>query len=126
MTFEKLIIHFIFIEFSKIAYTLSSVFLLISYLYPRYFSIKNLFVETSFILKNFILSQHMGPNSISLKLPFIFDLFFISLCPSFPGGLEGKASACNEGDPGFPGSGRSPREGNGNPLQYSCPENPMD
>ena len=74
MTFEKLIIHFIFIEFSKIAYTLSSVFLLISYLYPRYFSIKNLFVETSFILKNFILSQHMGPNSISLKLPFIFDL----------------------------------------------------
>ena len=33
-----------------------------------------------------------------------------------------KASACNAGDPGsFPGSGRSPGEGNGNPLQYSCP-----
>ena len=39
----------------------------------------------------------------------------------FPGGLEGKASACNAGDPGsIPGSGRSPGGGNGNPLQYSC------
>ena len=45
----------------------------------------------------------------------------------FPGGLEGKVSACNVGDPGLiPGSGRSPGEGNGNPLQYSCLENPMD
>ena len=35
--------------------------------------------------------------------------------------------ACNAGDPGLiPGSGRSPREGNGNPLQYPCLENPMD
>ena len=38
-----------------------------------------------------------------------------------------KAFACNAGDPGLiPGSGRSPGEGNGNPLQYSCLENPMD
>ena len=38
-----------------------------------------------------------------------------------------KASAYGVGDPGsIPGSGRSPREGNGNPLQYSCLENPMD
>ena len=38
-----------------------------------------------------------------------------------------KASACNAGDVGsIPGSGRSPGEGNGNPLQYSCHENPMD
>ena len=45
----------------------------------------------------------------------------------FPGGSEGKASACNVGDPGsIPGSGRSTGEGNGNPLQYSCLENPMD
>ena len=36
-------------------------------------------------------------------------------------------SACNAGDPGsIPGLGRSPGEGNGNPLQYSCLENPMD
>ena len=45
----------------------------------------------------------------------------------FPGGSEVKASACNLGDLGsIPGSGRSPGEGNGNPLQYSCLENPMD
>ena len=41
----------------------------------------------------------------------------------FPGGSDGKASAYNAGDPG---SGRLPGEGNGNPLQYSCLENPMD
>ena len=42
-------------------------------------------------------------------------------------GAEVKASACNVGDLGsIPGSGRSPGEGNGNPLQYSCLENPMD
>ena len=41
----------------------------------------------------------------------------------FPGGSEGKASACNAGDPGLiPRLGRSPGEGNGNPLQYSCLE----
>ena len=54
---------------------------------------------------------------------------FIGLHPtsSFPGGSDGKASACNVGDPGsIPGSGRSPGEGNGNPLQHSCLENPMD
>ena len=45
----------------------------------------------------------------------------------FPSGSEGKAAACNEGDPGsIPGSGRSPGEGNGNPLQFSCLENPME
>ena len=41
----------------------------------------------------------------------------------FPGGSEDKASACNMGDPGsIPGLGRSPGEGNDNPLQYSCLE----
>ena len=45
----------------------------------------------------------------------------------FPGGSDGKASANNAGDPGsIPGLGRSPGAGNGNPLQYSCLENPMD
>ena len=45
----------------------------------------------------------------------------------FPGGSDGKASAYNVGDPGsIPGLGRSPGERNGNPLQYSCLENPMD
>ena len=45
----------------------------------------------------------------------------------FPGGSEVKESAHNAGDMGsIPGLGRSPGEGNGNPLQYSCLENPMD
>ena len=45
----------------------------------------------------------------------------------FPGGSEGKASAYNAGDPGsIPGLGRSPGEGNGNPLQFSCLGKPMD
>ena len=45
----------------------------------------------------------------------------------FPGGLDGKASARNAGDLGsIPGLERSPGEGDGNPLQYSCLENPMD
>ena len=44
-----------------------------------------------------------------------------------PGGSDNKESAYNAGDPGsIPGSGRSPGEGNGYPLQYSCLENPMD
>ena len=45
----------------------------------------------------------------------------------FPGGSDSKESACNARDPGsIPGLGRSPGEGNGYPLQYSCPEKPMD
>ena len=44
-----------------------------------------------------------------------------------PGSSVGRESACNVGDIGsLPGLGRSPGEGNGNPLQYSCLENPMD
>ena len=45
----------------------------------------------------------------------------------FPGGSDGKASACSVGDPGLiPGLGRFPGEGNGDPLQYHCLENLMD
>ena len=45
----------------------------------------------------------------------------------FPGGSDSKASVYNAGDPGsIPGTGRSPGEGNGNPLQYYCLEKPMD
>ena len=44
----------------------------------------------------------------------------------FPGGSDGKESACNVGDPGsIPGLGRLPGEGNSNPLQDSCLKNPM-
>ena len=54
------------------------------------------------------------------------QIFTLSM-QDFLGGSDGKASAYNAGDLGsIPGSGRSPGEGNGTPLQYSCLENPMD
>ena len=55
---------------------------------------------------------------------------YLALEMELPWWLSCKASACNAGDAGdsglIPGSGRSPREGNGYPLQCSCLENPMD
>ena len=55
------------------------------------------------------------------------DLIGYLILLGFPVGSEVKASVSNVGDLGLiPGSGRSPGEGNGNPLQYSCLENPMD
>ena len=52
---------------------------------------------------------------------------YTNLSVGFPGGSDGKASAYNVGDPGsIPGSGRSPAEGKGDPLQYPCLENPTD
>ena len=51
----------------------------------------------------------------------------VTLFGDFPGGSDGKASVYNEGDPGsIPGLGIFPGEGNGNPLQDCCLENPMD
>ena len=62
-------------------------------------------------------------NASTFLITFLSDLF---VSRDFPGGSDGKASAYNVGDPGsIPGSGRSPGEGNGNPLQYYCLENPM-
>ena len=61
------------------------------------------------------------PPPISIKIPVERHL------EAIPGGSDGKESACNAGDPGsILGSGRSPGERNGCPLQYSCLENPMD
>ena len=64
---------------------------------------------------------------ITYFIMYIQYIMYIYIISGFPGGSEVKASACNVGDPGsIPGSGRSPGEGNGNPLQYSCLENPME
>ena len=63
-------------------------------------------------------SKHF--KSLKPKLNFSFQI-------EIHGGSDGKASVYNTGDPGSsPGLGRSPGEGNGNPLQYCCLENPMD
>ena len=57
----------------------------------------------------------------------ISEYSWVSTYKGFPGGSDGKASAYNVGDQGsIPESGRSPGEGNDNPLQYFCLENPMD
>ena len=64
-----------------------------------------------------------GENEI-MRLSYISDTILSAVNPlrkSFPSGSDGKVSAYNTGDPGsIPGLGRSPGEGNGNPLQYSC------
>ena len=66
------------------------------------------------------------PSEPGIRLAYAYLLNLFSP-GGFPGGSEVKASACNEGDLGsIPWLGRSPEEGNGNPLQYSCLENPMD
>ena len=68
----------------------------------------------------------IGKFIFHVCISFSLLLFYISLM-NFPGGSDGKASAYKAGDLGsIPGLGRSPGEGNGNPLQYSCLENPMD
>ena len=65
-----------------------------------------------------IKTKNKGFFFFSRELPLTWD---------FPHSSVGKESVCNSGDLGsVPGSGRSLGEGNGNPLQYSCLENPMD
>ena len=68
---------------------------------------------------------------VQLNFKFYLISFTVSspvslMATGFPGGSEGKEPACNAGDPGsIPGLGRSPGGGYGNPLQYSCSENPQ-
>ena len=76
--------------------------------------------------------------SLSLFQGLCLDSLFACECPVVPepfaeeylcspDSSDGKESACSSGDPGsIPGSGISPGEGKGNPLQYSCLENTMD
>ena len=66
-------------------------------------------------------------RNVIFYLHIFWDFSVIFLLLGFPGGSDGKESACSAGDPGLtPGSGRSPREENGYPLQFSCLENSMD
>ena len=79
-------------------------------------------------------SSALAPGSLASPFkhagfyPSVESAFLCSVVPwSFPGGPDGKESVCKAGDPGsIPGSGRSPREGTGYALQYSCLENSMD
>ena len=74
-----------------------------------------------------LLEKGMATHSRILAFPQPPKKKLIEIFRDFLGGSEVKASASNAGDPGsIPGSGRSPGEGNGNPLQKSCLGNPMD
>ena len=66
-------------------------------------------------------------QSLIRKVPWRRERLPIPVFLDFPGGSDGKEPACSAGDPGsIPGVERSPGDGNGNPLQYSCLENSMD
>ena len=88
-----------------------------------------MFLHISSICTDFFLKKKSR-----FQFCFLFWLIFSSnsilvICfhAGCPGGPDGKESACNAGDPGsIPGSGRFPGERNVNPLQSSCPENPME
>ena len=70
------------------------------------------------------MNKHVKSNNPAEHLP---NYLLAYKAMGFPGGSDGKESAYKAGDPdSIPGSGRSPGEGNGNPLQYSCLENVMD
>ena len=76
-----------------------------------------------------VLPQTPLPSRLPHNIEQSSMCYTINSCwwPCFPGGSEDKASVCSAGDLGLiPGLGRSPGEGNGNALQYSCLENPMD
>ena len=72
-------------------------------------------------------SYHFFKEQRCFRYKIFFSVLLKDLWSDFPGGSEGKASACSAGDPGsIPTLGRSPGEGNGNPLQYSGLGNSMD
>ena len=63
----------------------------------------------------------------TINIPHTYNMLHAKVARNFPSGSEGEASVYKVGDLGWiPGSGRFPGEGNGNPLPYSCLENPMD
>ena len=72
------------------------------------------------------MQETLAPSWVG-KIPWRRDRLPTPVFLGFPCGSDGKDSACNVGDLGsIPGSGRFPGRGHGNPLQYSCLENPMD
>ena len=79
-----------------------------------------------------ILQEVKGKEQLFLgkavkRLTFFQSFYSGRFEPCFPGGSDGKESTCNMDDLDlFPGSGRSPKKGNGHPFQYSCLGNPMD
>ena len=93
----------------------------------RYADDTTLMAESEEELKSLLMKVKEEHEKVGLKLNIQKTKIMASGKWGFPGGSEVKASACNVGDLGsILGWGRSRGEGNGNPLQYSCLENPMD
>ena len=71
---------------------------------------------------------YFNKNFVKILPTFLLMIFIMTyMYNGFPGGSDSKESACNAGDLGsIPGSGRLPSGRRGNPLQYSCLENPMN
>ena len=79
----------------------------------------------TFLARSCLQDVQGRPGIWGLKFPWRRDRLPTPVFLGFPGGSDGKESACNMGDLGLiPRLGRSPGGGHGNPLQYSCPENP--
>ena len=99
------------------------------YLPSGWYYYTHLLDEKTETQKNGIQTQasQLKKSYLFLKNIYLFTYLFVWLHKVFPHSWVSKESDCNAGNPGsIPGLGRSPREGNGNPLQYSCLENPMD
>ena len=111
-------------------------FLICSFLIQHRKTVHSLSVDTIYSLicsNSEIVSEFLNNTSVrntftTQSTTFVLSIFSpLVYNPGFPGGSDSKAPACNAGDLGsIPGSGRSPGEGNGNSLQHSYLENPMD
>ena len=85
-----------------------------------------IYVDSNFFLHRQAPKLIFGHASLDTWARVCLKVEFLSY-KDFPGSSDGKVSVYNVGDLGLiPGSGRSPGEGNGTPLQYYCLENPMD
>ena len=91
---------------------------IVNFFFFKYYSMQYATVTNFMCLENISISWGSNISKTTVLEMLVYD---ISAKP------HGKESACNAGDLGLiPGSGRSPGEGNSNPLQYSCLENPME
>ena len=97
-------------------YPFKTIFLLLKYCYLKIMKYRIVYMDLSELLLILTLPGHF------------YEIYYEYVIKGFPGGSDGKESACNAGDLGsIPGSGRSPlEEGIGYPLKYSCLENHMD
>ena len=86
-------------------------------------------MESEFVCRVSSCKEKFIQQIFSILIPVCFKVLLLwasLLVLGFPGGSDGKESACNAGDSGsIPGLGKSPGEGNDKPFQYSCLENPV-